>query len=61
MNKKNIDKILIDLGISKTELAKRLNVSRVHLTNVINGQKQSPLLEKRIKEYLIEEKNKNDY
>lgn len=56
--KKIIDKHLIDLEISKTQLAKELGVSRVHLTNVINGKKKSPDLEKRIYDFILKEKEK---
>ena len=56
--KKVIDKDLIDLDISKTQLAKKLGVSRVHLTNVINGKKESPNLKKKIKDFIEKEKIK---
>lgn len=51
-NKKEIDKILIDMNLSKKQLAKELNVSRVYLTNVINGKKPSKKLKNRILEYI---------
>ena len=47
-NKKEIDKILIDMNLSKKQFAKELNVSRVYLTNVINGKKPSKKLNIRI-------------
>lgn len=51
-SKKEIDKILIDMNLSKKQLAKELNVSRVYLTNVINGKKPSKKLKNRILEYI---------
>lgn len=51
-NKKEIDKILIDMNLSKKQFAKELNVSRVYLTNVINGKKPSKKLKNRILEYI---------
>ena len=51
-NKKEIDKILIDMNLSKKLFAKELNVSRVYLTNVINGKKPSKKLKNRILEYI---------
>ena len=56
--KKIIDKSLIDLQISKTQLAKELNVSRVFLTSVINGKRKSETLLNRIFEYISDHKNK---
>ena len=57
-NKKIIDKALIDLQISKTQLAKELDVSRVFLTNVINGKRKSNILLNRIFDYISNHKNK---
>ena len=51
-DKKEIDKILIDMNLSKKQFAKELNVSRVYLTNVINGKKPSKKLKNRILEYI---------
>lgn len=52
MNKKEIDKKLIDLNLTKTHLAKQLGVSRGYLTNVINGKKDNKNIELRILNYI---------
>lgn len=49
---------LLKKGLTQTELAKNLGVSRQRISNVITGAVRSKSLEKRIYEYLdIKEKN----
>lgn len=49
---KEVKKVLIDRDMSITELAKELDLSRSHVTNVINGAFVFPEIQQRICDYL---------
>lgn len=49
---KTVKKTLIDRDMSMAQLAKELDISRPHLSNVINGALIYPELQKKICDYL---------